>query len=365
MGTNANGLTSKKESLVNMLEMDKPQVFMVQETKAKRQNQLLVKGYELYERVRKGKDGGGIVIGIKDDVESTPVLISKHEETEILVVEIAFKSMTIRFLTAYGPQEDAPEDTINNFYSTLEEEILRCEEDDCGLIAELDCNAKLGNQIITGDPNNMSSNGKIFWDIIQRRECTVVNATEKCEGCITRSRTKAGIKEESVLDYVFVNALVAPFINNMKIDETKMKALTRYTKGTALPSDHNLLTCKFDIPVKKKITPRNEVYRLRNVEELQIFREATSNTDQFSKCFMSDDDVKVQGKRWMKLLQNTIKKSFTKIRIRNKPYNDKNNIQKKMKERQEILKKVRNAKSAIERFQLEDQVIEIEKKHLR
>ena len=361
MGTNANGLKSKQESLINILKMDSPQVFMVQETKAKRQNELLVKGYELYERVRKGKDGGGIVIGIKDDVESTPVLISKHEDTEILVVEIAFKSMTIRFLTAYGPQEDAPEDTINNFYSTLEEEILRCEDDDCGLIAELDCNAKLGNQIITGDPNSMSSNGKIFWDILQRRECTVVNATEKCEGCITRSRTKAGIKEESVLDYVFVNALVAPFINKMKIDETKTKALTRYTKGTALPSDHNLLTCKFDIPVKKKITQRNEVYRLRNVEELQIFREATSNTDQFSKCFMGDDDVKVQGKRWMKLLQNTIKKSFTKIRIRNKPCNDKNNIQQKMKERQEILKKVRNAKTAIERFQLEDQVIDIEK----
>ena len=68
-----------------------------------------------------------------------------------------------------------------------------------GLIIELDCNAKLGKDIIKGDPHDMSGNGKILWDIIQRRSCTVVNSTEKCKGVITRSRMKSGIKEESVL----------------------------------------------------------------------------------------------------------------------------------------------------------------------
>ena len=130
--------------------------------------------------------------------------------------------------------QDSSEDKINKFYATLEEEIISCEQENCGLIAELDCNAKLGREIIKGDPNSMSVNGRILWEIIQRQECTVVNATEMCHGTITRSRMKGATKEESVLDYVIVNSLVLPFINKMFIDEEKTKALTRYTKGTAI-----------------------------------------------------------------------------------------------------------------------------------
>ena len=225
----------------------------------------------------------------------------------------------------------------------------------CGLIAELDCNAKLGRNIIADDPNEMRSIGFIFCDILKRRGCTVVNAIEKCKGCITRSRMKAGTKEESVLDYVFVNALVTPFINNMEIDESKEKSLTRYAKSKAIPSDLHVLTCRFNIPVKKKITPRKEVYRLRNPAELLVFREATTNTKKFTKCFMGDDDVKAQGRKWMKLLDNTIRTTFTKIRIRSN-YNNKDDIFKKMQERKLAMKNLHNAQTVTEKHELEDKI---------
>ena len=152
-GTNANGLRTKRESFLYLLANDSPQVVMVQETKAKRKNQLKAQGYELFEKVRTGKDGGGIMIGVRKDIDSTPVIVSNDDEdVEILTVEIIFKSIAIRFLTGYGPQEDSSEDKINKFYATLEEEIISCEQENCGLIAELDCNAKLGREIIKGDP---------------------------------------------------------------------------------------------------------------------------------------------------------------------------------------------------------------------
>ena len=249
-GTNANGLKCKKQSFINLLKTDNPQVFMIQETKLRKKNQFTIPGYALYEKVRKGRGGGGIMIGIKKDIQSVPVIISDHDdEVEILVIEVALKSMPVRFLTAYGPQEDASEDSINKFYSALEEELSNCEQGRCGLIAELDCNAKLGKEIVRGDPNEMSSNGKILWEIMERQKCTIVNTTEKCSGSITRSRMKKNIQEESVLDYVFVNALITPFINNMEIDEFRQKTLTRYTKCATIPSDHNILKCTFDIPI--------------------------------------------------------------------------------------------------------------------
>ena len=165
---------------------------MIQETKLRRKNEIEVLGYDLYEKPRKDKNGGGILIGVRKDLGSIPVVVSKRDDDEeILTIEIDLKHVKIRFLTAYGPQEGASEDKINKFYATLEEEILCCEQDGCGLIAEMDCNAKLGKEIIKGDPNNMSVNGKILWDLIERRDCMVVNTSEKCKGIITRSKIKS------------------------------------------------------------------------------------------------------------------------------------------------------------------------------
>ena len=333
---------------------------MIQETKNGRPNQLSIEDYDLYEGIRKGKRvGGGILIGMHKDIDCTPVVVSKYEEEiEMLVVEVAFGSMVVRFLTGYGPQEDAPEDVTNKFYSTLEEEIVKCEEENCGLIAELDCNAKLGENIIKGDPNGMSTNGKLLWDVVERRNCTIVNGTEKCTGCITRSRNKAGKMEKSVLDYVFVNAMISPYVSFMIIDESKQNALTRFIKGKFLPSDHNLLSCTFDIPIKKKNLERHEIFNLRNPEELQIFKETTTNTNVFTKCFQGNDNIKVQGKRWMKLLQGAIRRSFKKIRIRRN--NKKSEIHEKMKLRKDLLKRIQNTNRTSERFELEDKVKDIE-----
>jgi exonuclease III len=244
-----------------------------------------VEGYEMFEKVRNNKGGGGLMIAIRNDIESVPVLIGNNDDDlELLVVEVTINSMRTRFLTGYGPQEDSSEDIINKFYAGLEEEIMLCEQENCGLVAELDCNAKLGKELIEGDPNVMSNNGKMLWEIMERRECTVVNTTKECNGVITRSIQKGKTKEESVLDYVIVNAIMAQHVESMEVAESKAKSLTRYKKGKAIPSDHNILTCTFNIPVEKKTPARTEIYRLRNEEELKKFKEATTNTDKFTKC---------------------------------------------------------------------------------
>ena len=48
------------------------------------------------------------------------------------------------------------------------------------------------------------------------------------------------------------------------------------SEGKAISSDHNVLTCKFDIPIQRKNNPRNEIFRLRNPEELLAFKKATT-----------------------------------------------------------------------------------------
>ena len=169
---------------------------------------------------------------------------------------------------------------------------------------------------------------------------------------------KGGVLEESVLDYLIVNSAAATFVESMTIDESKMKSLTRYTKGKAIPSDHNMLTCTFKIPVKKKDIQRKEVYRLRNPEELQAFKEKTSHTKVFTQCFEKQGDVKKQGEEWIKLLLKSIRSSFKKIRIKSQP-NQKDPIQEKMEQRKQIRKKMNSCKPS-ERHMLEDKVQELE-----
>ena len=298
---------------------------MLQETKLSRKNLLKLDDYEIFEHVRKNKKGGGIMIGVKKDIQATPVDVSPtDEEIEIIVVEIQFnKDVTVRFLTGYGPQEDECEEKINKFYCALEEEIVKCEDSNCGLVIEMDCNAKLGKNINNGDPHDISTNGKILWDIVNRRSCTVVNTTEKCKGAITRSRMKKGVREESVLDYIIVNTLMVPLIEEMEIDESKIKALTRFKKNKPVPSDHNYLGCVFNIPLQRRMAHRQEVYRLRNKSDLLIFKEKTTHTKKFSQCFTKGGDVKKEGKKWLKTLHNTIHSCFKKVRISGKRKKDK------------------------------------------
>ena len=358
-GTNANGIKSKKESLRNLLDNEQPQVFMIQETKVKHKNQIKADGYEIFEKVRKSKGGGGLMIGVSKDIQATPVDVSPQDsEIEILVTEMNLESMKIRFLTAYGPQEDDNEDRINQFYVSLEEEIVKCEQEGCGLIIEMDANAKLGREIIHNDPHPMSNNGKLLHDIIKRRDCSVINASEKCTGTITRSRQKAGIKEESIIDFVIVNAIVLPYVQNMEIDESKAKSLTRFHKGKTIPSDHNTIKCIFNIPVHKRRECRKEVYRIRDEDGLKEFKVKTTETKRFTRCFQGDGTIEQQGKMWLKQLQKTIHVCFKKVRLRTSKKVD--SIQEKMNERKTIKTKISKAKTVTERHELEDALQTIE-----
>ena len=80
---------------------------------------------------------------------------------------------------SYGVQETSSAEDKADFYSILEEEILRTFEDGRMLCLE-----------IQGDPHEMSANGKLLMCLVDRYNLVVVNGTEKCSVVITRMRKK-------------------------------------------------------------------------------------------------------------------------------------------------------------------------------
>ena len=98
-----------------------------------------------------------------------PKLIKQYEdEFELFVVEIELKQKKVRGLSGYGRQENWPEEKRMPFFIVLETEIEKATLAGRSVIVEMDTNAKLGKKFIKEDPHEMSPNGLILANIVER-----------------------------------------------------------------------------------------------------------------------------------------------------------------------------------------------------
>ena len=231
IGTNCNGLYSKKESLMNNINLFNPSICMVQESKLYKKGQIKIPNYQIFESIRPFKEGGGLFLAAHCNIE--PVLIADYQEKghEILVIQAKFGISYCRFINAYGPQESsATGDQLKTieFYAFLEQEIKNAQLLGHLICLQMDSNAKLGSDFIPNDPHSMSSNGQFISDIIMRNDLIVCNGSEKCEGLVTRERHTTKGFEQSVLDYLIVCPKLFTYFSRMKID--KDNSFRRYIK---------------------------------------------------------------------------------------------------------------------------------------
>ena len=149
MGVNAAGLSSKLCSFDKLLADIRPGVFFVEETKMRKIGQIKTahtSDYQIYERIRqKGKNGGGIALGVHNDLN--PAWVSECEnEIEILAVEITVQSFRIRCVVAYGPQETGPSsDDKARFWMQLDTEVTEADNNNTGFILQMDANVWAGS----------------------------------------------------------------------------------------------------------------------------------------------------------------------------------------------------------------------------
>ena len=136
----------------------------------------------------------------------------------------------------------------------------------------------------------------------------------------TATGTELGNKvEKSILDFFLFCDKMKPFVSSMIIDESKLYALSSYSKVRGeIHSDHNTMVVNFNLEFSKKRQPRNEYFNFKNKECQERFFCDTNNTKEFSTCFESSENVKKQGKDWFKKLHNFFHKSFKKLRFNGK-----------------------------------------------
>ena len=133
LGNNSNGIKAKKDSLINTLNFfNRPSCVLLQETKLRFPGSLKIKGYQIFEKIRKGL-GGGLLTAIDEDL--SPLLISSGDcDVEILVVQVQVEKEKIRIINAYGPQETENKEKIVTFWQEFEKEIIRAKDENCWVV---------------------------------------------------------------------------------------------------------------------------------------------------------------------------------------------------------------------------------------
>ena len=164
IGANASGISSKLSSLDYIIKENDPGIICLQETKLRKMGKLNTswcKKYTTFELVRRLSHGGGLATMVKPELD--PVWIAEGDDlVEILVIEVRIKEMKIRIINGYGPQESDSIERKNLFWSRLNSEVVSAMEADAAVLIEMDGNLHCGRDIITGDPNKINNNGKMF-----------------------------------------------------------------------------------------------------------------------------------------------------------------------------------------------------------
>ena len=354
MGVNAAGLKSKITSFKNVLHELKPAVFCVEETKLKDEGRIKIENYDIFEHVRKNRDGGGgLALGSLKELNG--VLVRTGEDkVEALSVDLFFRNMKVRCCVAYGCQETDALEKKEDFWNYLDEEIELADQNDSGFILHFDGNLWAGEQIIPGDPKKQNRNGKMFEQFLQQHtNLTVVNSLQICEGLITRARNKDGKMEESVIDFFVVCNRVLPYVQKMVIDEKKEFVLTNYTRDKqgvkAIDTDHYTQYIDLNLEIENPKIKRIEILDFKKKKNQEKFRHLTANTTKFTKCFENLLPLQIQIQNWKTLLNASCKEAFSKIRIKKKRYLKVNN------EVSELIKKRNELKSSNE-IQTKDEI---------
>ena len=166
----------------------------------------------------------------------------------------------------------------------MEQEVAAAKNSNCMVLIQCDANAKLGKEIISKDPHNISQNGRILKDLIERENLSLLNTSNLCQGAITRNRLAKENNEKSIIDYILACKNLSNFLEQMLIDESRYFTLTKYatTKGVRrlVKSDHNILYAQFSLSYTSLNwkSSRKEFFNLKNTECQEKFYEVTNNS---------------------------------------------------------------------------------------
>ena len=184
----------------------------------------------------------------------------------------------------------------------------------------LEANAKVGKSVIKEDQHNISSNGKIMLDLVERHDLMIINSMNICEGVVTRERKFDDRVERSSIDYIITCEDLSNYITEMMIDEDRIHTLSRCLKkktGSTIIKSDNILLANFYVTFKRMSGQvRKEHFVFKCEESKKTSLDETNTTKLLSSSFKEAKNFPQCSHKIFRNLNSMFHKCFKKVRIR-------------------------------------------------
>ena len=128
-------------------------------------------------------------------------MVDSRDNVQFITVHLNHTNNTysIRLISAYGPQENEPDDVKDIFYQNLSLQIENALISGSNVIFSAgDMNAKLGYKTIALDQCHMSGNGKLMHDVCMKYDKMPLNSLDICSSAFTQIHQNNGKIEKYV-----------------------------------------------------------------------------------------------------------------------------------------------------------------------
>ena len=245
---NVNGLLTKQDSLCDILEMQKPDVLAMCETKLHANSTFDIAGYKvLKSNLKAGKEG--ILVAAKKGTFNSMEMVFEAESKQIATVEIGYPQENLRVTVVHGPQEKAGDDEKEEFFVDLHAEVQRSLDSNCKTMVLGDFNARLEHH--EGKILTCKGNGERLKEMVEKYELKVMNIQPDTDGRWTRIQKKGDQVCKSVLDYIIMDGKLAERAGKTTVDEDKLFTPYRTkkcgTERSIVFSDHCAMMTSLEI----------------------------------------------------------------------------------------------------------------------
>ena len=241
---NINGVRGKIESLQEVITMEKADIILLTETKGAPPK---IAGMTWFHRQRKNGKGGGVAIGMNNNIAKYSKIITPNEDSDQEIIWVSTETPNRKktiFGCFYGPQEKTKIEEVKTQYDHLTTQIEMLNVEGTVILGG-DFNAKL--PVKTEDYNQeISRNGKLLEEMLNETGMTPVNG-KSTTGKWTRVN-RNNTAEKSIIDYILIHNNNMELVKKVEIDEKGTLRL----KNKGKESDHNTITVQIEIPRQKE-----------------------------------------------------------------------------------------------------------------
>ena len=347
---NIRDLKSKRASFEEIIKQLNPTVIAITETWTEKDYDIKLEGYAEPYRNDRNKDGGGILLAVRKELENITVEVKRTTKyLESLWVVINNNKVKLRIGVVYFPQEQ--DQNLEEIYSILEEQIQESAKKNESIMIMGDFNSRVGKEI-EGNENRVSKGGKKLIKFAEKERLKIVNSLDVCNG--TWTREEKGVK--SVLDYMLVDKELAEHIEDMTIHDTDKDISPFHLKRESarkiktIYSDHNPMTLKTDL-IKMKIQTEERKRKTIMTEEGREKYKQDLQKHKISKIFDDTTNLEEAYEKWTGRVMEIRKKNETTRKMLEK---------KKSKTMRLLLKEKKKVKKELNKEKTEEMMEKLE-----